>query len=134
MLGEGMLHPTALRLCTHKHLVMVMYTKTAGKNSRQEPVAQTSNICALSRIAIKVHENMYGRRFSPFPSETSGLQTFQFLHLHSHQILTLVNQSIVTDAGGFVELPQSEWEVFKDLERVAHVVVDAMKAFGSRRR
>jgi hypothetical protein len=38
------------------------------------------------------------------------------------------------DTGGFVELPQSEWEVFKDVERVVHVVADAMKAVGTHRR
>ena len=63
-----------------------------------------------------------------------SVRSSELLHLHSHQILTLVNQSIVSVAGGFVELPQTEWEVFKDVERVVHVVADAMKAFGTRRR
>ncbi|KAF8224221.1 hypothetical protein L208DRAFT_1075266, partial [Tricholoma matsutake] len=53
--------------------VTALYSKTGGKNGKHESVSDSSNICAVSNVAVQIFEYMYGRQFCSIPEATSTL-------------------------------------------------------------
>lgn len=109
-----------------------MYSKTGGKNAKNEWVSVTSNISALSKVAIQVFEHSHGRQFSSRPTKTASLNVAQFALLPSYNILTLLMakpQNI--NASGF-EISLDDMYLFKRLEGGLDALNKAMKTFKKR--
>ena len=105
-----------------------MYEKTGGKNGRHQAITKTSNISALSYLALQVYEEARFCTFSSIPTSTAQLQTFQFMHLPPHQVLTVLQHVKISDNSG-VKLMQEEWGLYQELSRGLKELQNAMAAF-----
>ncbi len=109
-----------------------MYAKTAGKNSRHEPVDMTSNICALSRIVIQVYEPTYNHHFTSIPMATALLQVHQYATLPPSKILTLLNLHPVSVNANGISLAPTDMSTFSQLNQGISQINKAIKAFRKR--
>jgi hypothetical protein len=110
-----------------------MYQKTGGKNAKNEAVAISSNLCALSRISVQVFEyNHTGLQFTCKPTTTLPLNAFQFAHLPSYEILTLLtNKPHSVNDSGF-DTSQGDIDLYHTLNRGLESIQAAMKLFRKR--
>ncbi len=109
-----------------------MYSKTAGKNSRHEPVDVTTNISALSKIVVQVFEHTHINHFTSIPSTTALLQAHQYSMLPPSNVLTLL-QSKPLDVGARVlGLVPTDMLLFSDLQKGIVQINKAIKAFKKR--
>ena len=95
-------------------LVVAMYQKSGGKNAKNEAVTKSSNLssCALSRISVQVFEYTHGLQFTCKPTTTLLLNAFQFAHLPSYTILTLLtNKPHSINNSGF-DISQGDIELY----------------------
>lgn len=93
---------------------MALYSKTGGKQGKHESISDSSNISAVSNIAVQIFEHMHARQFHSIPEATSILQTKQFALLSSISFLCLLSSTPNTTAVG-IELAQEDAERFKTL-------------------
>ena len=109
-----------------------MYQKTGRKNAKNEAVAISSNLCALSRISVQVFEYSHGIQFTCKPTTTLPLNAFQFSHLPSYAILTLLTNKphCVNDAG--FDISQGDIDLYHSLNRGLESIQAAMKLFRKR--
>ncbi|KAJ7768133.1 hypothetical protein DFH07DRAFT_1058377 [Mycena maculata] len=87
--------------------VFGMNAKGGGKYGKHEPVTESSNISALSKISVQVFENLHGAQFSSITATPTGLPTG-------------------------LELAPEDPERFKKLVRAESKLNDAMKLFRKR--
>jgi uncharacterized membrane protein len=95
-------------------LGIALYSKTGGKQGKHESISDSSNICAVSNIAVQIFEYVHARQFRSIPEATSILQTKQFALLGSISFLCLLSSTPVVTAIG-MELTQEDTEHFKIL-------------------
>jgi hypothetical protein len=50
------------KICLHA-IVIVIYSKTGGKNGKHAAITDASNISAVSYLAVQVFEHMHGCLF-----------------------------------------------------------------------
>jgi len=120
---------------THKGLrigqVVALYSKTGGKNSKHESVSDSSNICAVSNVAVQLFEYMHGRQFRSIPEATSIFQTKQFALLGSNAFLCLLSLPPRSTVPG-LELSQEDADRFKNLLMHEDKFKEAMRLFRKR--
>jgi hypothetical protein len=111
--------------------VVALYSKTGGKNSKHESVSDSSNICAVSNVAVQLFEYMHGRQFRSIPEATSIFQTKQFALLGSNAFLCLLSLPPRSTVPG-LELSQEDADRFKNLLMHEDKFKEAMRLFRKR--
>ncbi|KAJ7182126.1 hypothetical protein C8R46DRAFT_826347, partial [Mycena filopes] len=61
--------------------VFEMHSKGGGKYGNHQPVTDSANISALSKISVQIFEKLHGTQFRSIPTATAILQTKQFAHI-----------------------------------------------------
>ena len=72
-------------------VVVGLYSKTGGKNGKHGSVSESSNISAISYMAVQAFEHI---QFCSVPAATAIFQTRQFLLLSSMHFLTLLDYKL----------------------------------------
>ncbi|KAK6984121.1 hypothetical protein R3P38DRAFT_2472408, partial [Favolaschia claudopus] len=111
--------------------VFEMYSKGGGKYGKHEPVTESSNISALSKISVQVYEHGHGAQFRAIPTATAVVQTKQFAHIQPYQFICLLSGSPKTIPSG-VELRLEDANRFKLLLRGSAKFEVAEKLFRKR--
>lgn len=109
-----------------------MYAKTGAKNSKHEPVSETTNVTALSKIAVQVFEHIgHGCHFTSITTTTALLNTYHFHLLPSFQLLTLIHPHPSAVNADGLDLSSTDMEVFSDLQSPRNLVAlkNALEAF-----
>ncbi|KAK6984308.1 hypothetical protein R3P38DRAFT_2576116 [Favolaschia claudopus] len=113
----------------------VIYTSRGlmggGKYGKHEPVTESSNISALSKISVQVYEHGHGAQFRSIPTATAVVQTKQFAHIQPYQFICLLSGSPKTIPSG-VELRLEDANRFKLLLRGSAKFEVAKKLFRKR--
>ncbi|KAJ7693090.1 hypothetical protein B0H17DRAFT_873689, partial [Mycena rosella] len=99
-----------------------------GKFGKHEPVTESSNISALSKISVQVFENLHGAQFRSIPMATAVLQTKQFAHIPSINFLCLLSAAPKIVPTG-LELGAEDSERFRTLSRGLNGFNAAMTLF-----
>ncbi|KAJ6456899.1 hypothetical protein C8R45DRAFT_781144, partial [Mycena sanguinolenta] len=99
--------------------------KGGGKHGKHEPVTDSSNIFALSKISVQLFENLHGSQFRSIPTSTAVLQTKQFAHIAPISFLCLLSAVPKLGPTG-LELGPEDSELFKKLSRGFDTFVAAM--------
>ncbi|KAJ7320998.1 hypothetical protein DFH08DRAFT_713262, partial [Mycena albidolilacea] len=98
-----------------------MHSKGGGKYGKHEPVTDSSNISALSKISVQMFENLHGAQFRSIPSATAVVQTKQFAHIPPIHFLCLLSAPARLIPTG-IELIQEDAVRFKTLAGRIHVL------------
>ncbi|KAJ3743240.1 hypothetical protein DFH05DRAFT_1536253 [Lentinula detonsa] len=77
--------------------VIAMYSRTGGKNGKHAAVSTTSNISALSYIAVQFFEHAHAAHFRKSPSFMSPLDTMAYAFLPSYAFLTVLGSDAVIE-------------------------------------
>jgi hypothetical protein len=97
-------------------LVIIFYSKTGGKNGKHCSITESSNISAISYIAVQLFEFMHGRQFRQTPEATARLQTRQFALLASISFLSILSsRPKIHSMTGTLELTVEDTELFNTL-------------------
>jgi hypothetical protein len=91
---------------------LVLTTQQNGKNGKHSSVSESSNISAVSYMAIQVFEPMYARQFCSVPSATAIFQAHQYLLLSSFHFLTLLDYNLKDSSqqqGSILELSLADF-------------------------
>ncbi|KAF8207331.1 hypothetical protein K438DRAFT_1962263 [Mycena galopus ATCC 62051] len=108
-----------------------IHSKGGGKYGKHEPVTDSSNISALSKISVQVFENLHGAQFRSIPLATAVVQTKQFAHIPPIQFLCLLSAPARLIPTG-IELTQEDAARFKSLTGGLGKFNEAMKLFRKR--
>ncbi|KAJ7170332.1 hypothetical protein C8R43DRAFT_853741, partial [Mycena crocata] len=92
--------------------------KGGGKYGKHEPLTDSTNIAALSKISLQVFENPYGAQFRSVPTATAVIQTKQFTRIPPINFLCLLSAAPKVVPTGLELTPEdSESQRFKYLAR-----------------
>ena len=105
-----------------------MNAKGGGKYGKHEPVTESSNIAALSKISVQVFEPGHGAQFRAIPTSTAMLQTKQYAHIPPIYFLCLLTSAPNVVSTG-LELCPEDVQRFKILTKGTNRFHDAMKLF-----
>ncbi|KAF9470157.1 hypothetical protein BDN70DRAFT_845950 [Pholiota conissans] len=96
--------------------VLAMYSKTGGANFKNEWVSSTTNISAVTKIAVQVFEYSHGCHSTSKPTKTAILSVHQFAHLPSSNVLTLLlsKPRNINDTG--LDLSENDIALFRRLD------------------
>lgn len=108
-----------------------MNAKGGGKYGKHEPVTDSTNISALSKISVQVFENLHGAQFRSIPTATAVLQTKQFGHIPPIAFLCLLSATPKVSPTG-LELAQQDSDRFKSFSRELKKFNEAMILFRKR--
>ncbi|KAJ7670785.1 hypothetical protein DFH06DRAFT_980885 [Mycena polygramma] len=108
-----------------------MHCKGGGKYGRHEPVSDSSNISALSKISVQLFEKIHGTQFHAIPTATSVLQTRQFAHIPPINFLCVLS-SIPKLLPTGLELGAEDSDRFKKLSQGLDKFNTAMTLFRKR--
>jgi hypothetical protein len=108
-----------------------MNSKGGGKYGQHQPVTDSANISALSKISVQLFEKIHGTQFRSIPSATALLQTKQFAHILPINFLCLLSAVPKLLPTG-LELGAEDSERFKKLATGEAKFDDAMKLFRKR--
>jgi hypothetical protein len=108
-----------------------MHSKGGGKAGKHEPVTDSSNISALSKISVQLFENLHGAQFRSIPASTAMLHAKQFAHIPPINFLCLLS-AVPKSVPTGLELATEDSESFKKLSRGFQTFDDAMKLFRKR--
>ncbi|KAK7035181.1 hypothetical protein R3P38DRAFT_2772186 [Favolaschia claudopus] len=111
--------------------VFEMYSKGGGKYGKHEPVTDSSNISALSKISVQVYEHGHGAQFRAITTATAVVQTKQFAHVEPFQFVCLLSSHPKIVPAG-IELGLDDINRFKTLLRGSDRFENAMKLFRKR--
>ena len=114
-------------------IVIAIYSKTGGKNTKHAAVTDASNISAISYLGVQVFEHMHGCLFRDHPDATATFQTKQFALLTSNTFLYLLSSTPKAISTG-LELAQKDAEAFMEMLSRENKFMDAMQSFGKRGR
>lgn len=109
-----------------------MYSKGGGKNGNHACIDASTNISGVSYLALQVFQQSQLRYFTHTTDATSLLQTKQFVHLPSINLLTVISPPMVTAMG--LELSEGDFEVFTQLKKIVSQLLGATKDYGKRKR
>ncbi|KAJ7122137.1 hypothetical protein C8R44DRAFT_876453 [Mycena epipterygia] len=111
--------------------VFGMNAKGGGKYGKHEPVTDSTNISALSKISVQVFENLHGAQFRSIPTTTAVLQTKKFGHIPPINFLCLLSAVPKVSSTG-LELAQQDSDRFKSFSRELKKFNEAMVLFRKR--
>ncbi|KAJ7602998.1 hypothetical protein DFH06DRAFT_1350726 [Mycena polygramma] len=106
--------------------VFGMHSKGGGKYGKHEPVTDSTNISALSKISVQLFEKLHGTQSRSIPSATAILQTKQFAHVPPINFLCLLSAVPKLLPTG-LELGADDSERFKKLSMGLNKFDDAIK-------
>ncbi|GLB42721.1 hypothetical protein LshimejAT787_1201700 [Lyophyllum shimeji] len=112
--------------------VLSIYSKTGGSNGRHCYVTDSSNIAAVSNIAVQVFENSVGSQFRSIPhSQVLHAKRFDFIP-SSAFLCTLINAPVSTENG--LKLSANDWTVYTELNSKENLpkIVQAVMALQKR--
>jgi hypothetical protein len=94
MVGQG----TNISCCEPHHhsdifQVVLLCSKTGGKNGMHATITDSSHIGAVSNIGVQLFEHMYGRKFRVIPEATASFLTKQFGLIIQIAFLSLLSSS-----------------------------------------
>jgi hypothetical protein len=112
--------------------VIALYSKSVGANAKHSSVTDSSNVSAVSNIAVQVFEHMFGRQFRVIPQAMAFFQTKQFALLPPISFLSLLS-SKPDITSMTLELEQEDFEMFQKLQRGLACIKEAMKLFRKRK-
>ncbi|KAG6848152.1 hypothetical protein H0H93_002909 [Arthromyces matolae] len=115
--------------------VIVLYSKTGGKNAKHASVLEVTNVCAASHIGIQVFDYMHGRQFRAITGATARLQTRQFAIIPPIAFLTLLLRPvrrIGVGASENLELDAIDMDMFKVFRAAEGTFKEAMRLFRKR--
>jgi hypothetical protein len=133
MVGRGRFQCSLIILILNKisiRAVLALYSKTGGKNGKHSSVSESSNISAVSYMAVQVFEPMYARQFRSVPAATAIFQTHQFLLLSSLHFLTLLDYKESSESqqrGSILELSPMDLIKFRTLQNANKQLQAAFK-------
>ena len=108
--------------------VIGLYSKTGGKNGKHSSVGESSNISAISYLAVQVLEHMYARQFRSVPAATAIFQTRQYMLLLSINFLTLLDyKESSQQQGSILELSHDDLNRFRTLQKADKQLQAALK-------
>ncbi|KAJ7827971.1 hypothetical protein B0H14DRAFT_3719732 [Mycena olivaceomarginata] len=110
-----------------------MHSKGGGKYGKHEPVTDSSNISALSKLSVQVLEHLHGTQFRSIPSATAVVQTKQFALIPPIYFLCLLSAPARLIPTG-IELTQEDAVRFKTLAGGLEKFKEAIKLFRRRRK
>ena len=105
--------------------VLALYSKTGGKNGKHSSVSESSNVAAISYMAVQVFEHMYAQQFRSVPAATAMFQTHQFLLLSSLHFLTLLDYKESSEH--ILELSPEDLNRFRTLQKADKQLQAAFK-------
>ncbi|KAJ7258599.1 hypothetical protein C8J57DRAFT_1073662, partial [Mycena rebaudengoi] len=88
--------------------------KGGGKHGKHEPVTDSTIVTAVSYVSGQVFEHLHAALFRSIPTETAMLQTKQFCHLPSINLLCLLSKAPKITPTGLELLPEDS-DRFKKL-------------------
>jgi hypothetical protein len=106
-----------------------MYSKTGGKNGKHSAITESSNIAAVSYLAVQLFQYRLARQFRSVPDMTAIFQTKQFLLLSSLQFLCLADSKISREqlATSFIELSLEDVNRYRALREGQKELIAAIK-------
>ncbi|KAF8161506.1 hypothetical protein B0H34DRAFT_767051 [Crassisporium funariophilum] len=108
--------------------VIALYSKTGGKNGKHSSVTESSNISAISYLAVQVFEHMYAQQFRSIPAATAIFQTRQFTQLSAINFLTLLDyKGSSQNQGSNLELSFEDLTRFRTLQKANKQLQAALK-------
>ena len=107
---------------------MALYSKTAGNTGKHCAIDESSNIAAVSYLAVQVFQHRLGRQFRSVPDATALFQTKQYLLLSSMQFLSLIETKLSPQQSStFIELLPQDVDRYKDLKNGQKELTTALK-------
>jgi hypothetical protein len=116
-----------LYLCTS---VVSFSSKNAGKNDKHSDITESSNIAAVSNLAVQLFQYRdFGRQFCSIPNATAIFQTRQYLLISSIQFLYLLDTKLSSSqpSAPSIELLAQDIECYKDLKQGEKEITQALK-------
>ncbi|KAF8150905.1 hypothetical protein B0H34DRAFT_156021 [Crassisporium funariophilum] len=108
--------------------VIALYSKTGGKNGKHSSVTESSNISAISYLAVQVFKHMYAQQFRSIPAATAIFQTRQFTQLSAINFLTLLDyKGSSQNQGSNLELSFEDLTRFRTLQKANKQLQAALK-------
>jgi hypothetical protein len=108
--------------------VVALYSKTAGNTGKHSAINESSNIAAVSYLAVQVFQHRLGRQFRSVPDATALFQTNQFLLLSSMQFLCLVETVLPPQqSSSSIELLPQGLDRYKDFRNGQKELTTALK-------
>jgi hypothetical protein len=121
MVGQGNFPTIHCSICASliEISVVALYSKT-GKNGKHSAIKESSNIAAVSYLAVQIFQHRLGPQFRSVPDTTALFQTKQFLLLSSIQFLCLIEKTISPQQSSmpFIELLPQDVDRYKALKMV----------------
>lgn len=118
-----------------RHLTILtaiaLYSKSGGKNGKHCAVTDSTNISAISYVALQVYEYAHGAHFRPFTDATALFQTKQFILLPSTAFLYALRTAPRVSSTG-IDLNSSDLKMFHRLQAGRGKFKDAAKLFKKR--
>ncbi|KAJ3920095.1 hypothetical protein F5877DRAFT_38885 [Lentinula edodes] len=112
--------------------VLTMYALSGGKNGKHAAVSSSTNIAALSYLAVQLFEPMHRGNFRIVSNATSLFQTKQFAHIPHYAFLLLVSPA-APGTPGMVKLTGRDDEArFNILKNKKHLFDAAVKEYKKR--
>lgn len=108
--------------------VVALYSKT-GKNGKHSAINESSNIAAVSYLAVQLFQHRLGPQFRSVPDATALFQTKQFLLLSSFQFLCLIETKLPAQQSSmpFIELLPQDIDHYKALKKGQKELTLALK-------
>ncbi|KAF8227697.1 hypothetical protein L208DRAFT_1295354 [Tricholoma matsutake] len=114
------------------HVVLAIYSKSAGKSGKHSLVSDVSNIAAVSNIPVQLFEHFVGVQFrAHHAGQTFHVKRFYMLPSLSF-LCTLVSTPAVMDNGHSLKISQQDWSLFKSLKDSSSRIVNAIAMFNAR--
>lgn len=114
--------------------MIALYSKSAGKNAKHAAATESSNISAISNIAVQLFEHLYGSSFRVIPEATASFMTKQFALLPSTRFLCLIRGCVnIPDRLPTFEIGLTDRDIFNSLQAGHAKFTSAMKMFAKRK-
>ncbi|KAF8814341.1 hypothetical protein BYT27DRAFT_7082428, partial [Phlegmacium glaucopus] len=106
--------------------------KTGGKNGRHSDVTDSSNIMAVSYIAVQVFEHQLGAQFCATP-HAQPLPVLHFNHLPPSAFLCALKHAPEMTPSS-LKLSLDDWKLFKEIKDNGKKVLEALKALAGKKK
>ena len=113
-------------------LVISIYAKTGGKNGRHNNVTDSSNIMAVSYLAVQIFEHQLGSQFRAIPN-AQRLQVLRFDHLPPAAFLCALKHAPELTPFG-LKISLDDWQLFKVIKENSAKVSQAIKMLTGRQK
>jgi len=113
-------------------LVISIYAKTGGKSGRHNNVSDSSNIMAVSYLAVQIFEHQLGTQFRAIPN-AQRLQVLRFDHLPPSAFLCALKHAPELTPFG-LKISLDDWQLFKVIKDNIEKVSQAIKVLAGRQK